>query len=80
MRRGSEGGVCVLPLGFNMTEADVLKKQNDEFRQQAIDKLVTGGVKDYAEYRELVGVIRGLDHANYNLQDFKQRMERLNDE
>lgn len=63
-----------------MNEIDLLKKQNDEFRQQAIDKLVTGGVKDYAEYRELVGVIRGLDHANYNLQDLKQRIERLNNE
>jgi len=63
-----------------MTEIELLKKQNNEFRQQAIDKLVTGGVKDFAEYRELVGVIRGLDHANYNLQDLKQRIERLNDE
>lgn len=63
-----------------MTEADVLKRQNDEFRQQAIDKLISGAAKDYPEYRELVGVIRGLDHANYNLQDLKQRMERLNDE
>jgi hypothetical protein len=63
-----------------MTEADLLKEQNDKFRQQAIDKLVSGAVKDYSEYRELVGVIRGLDHANLNLQDLKKRMERLNDE
>ena len=63
-----------------MNEIELLKKQNDEFRQQAIDKLVTGGVKDFAEYRELVGVIRGLDHAKYTLQDLKQRIERLNDE
>ena len=63
-----------------MNEIELLKKQNDEFRLSAIDKLVTGGVKDYAEYRELVGVIRGLDHANYNLQDLKQRIERLKDE
>ena len=63
-----------------MNEFDLLKKQNNEFRQLAVDKLCTGAAKDYAEYRELVGVIRGLDHANYNLQDLKQRMERLNDE
>lgn len=63
-----------------MTEIELLKKQNDEFRQSAIDKLMSGAAKDYAEYRELVGVIRGLDHANYNLQDLKQRIERLNDE
>lgn len=63
-----------------MTEFDLLKKQNNEFRQQAVEKLCTGGVKDYAEYRELVGVIRGLDHANYNIQDLKLRIERANDE
>jgi hypothetical protein len=63
-----------------MTEVELLKKQNDEFRQSAIDKLMSGAAKDYAEYRELVGVIRGLDHANYNLQDLKQRIERQNNE
>jgi hypothetical protein len=63
-----------------MTELELLKKQNDEFRLAAIDKLMSGAAKDYAEYRELVGVIRGLDHANYNLQDLKQRIERQNNE
>jgi hypothetical protein len=63
-----------------MNEIELFKKQNDEFRLAAIDKLLSGAAKDYAEYRELVGVIRGLDHANYNLQDLKQRIERLKDE
>ena len=63
-----------------MTEADVLKKQNDEFRQQAVSKLISGAAKDYPEYRELVGVIRGLDHANLTLQDFAKRMEQLDNE
>jgi hypothetical protein len=63
-----------------MNEIELLKKQNDEFRLAAIDKLMSGAAKDYAEYRELVGVIRGLDHANYNLQDLKQRIERQNNE
>lgn len=63
-----------------MNEFELLVKQNTEFRQQAVDKLCTGAVKDYAEYRELVGVIRGLDHANYNIQDLKTRIERANDE
>jgi hypothetical protein len=58
-----------------MNEFDLLRKYNDEFRQQAIDKLVTGGVKDYAEYRELIGVIRGMDHANYSLLELKKRLE-----
>jgi hypothetical protein len=63
-----------------MTEVELLTKWNNEYRQTAVDKLIAGGAKDYAEYRELVGVIRGLDHANYHLQDLKIRMEKINDE
>jgi hypothetical protein len=63
-----------------MTEIEFIKKQNDEYRQQAVDRLCTGAAKDYAEYRELVGVIRGLDHANMSLQDLKQRLAKENDE
>lgn len=58
-----------------MNEFDLLKRHNDEFRDQAITRLISGGAKDYAEYRELVGVIRGLDHANANLFDLKKRLE-----
>ena len=63
-----------------MNEIELLKKQNDEFRAQAVTKLIGGGVQDYSEYRELVGVIRGLDHANYNLQDLKNRLEQETDD
>lgn len=63
-----------------MNEVELLTKWNNEYRLTAVDKLVSGGAKDYAEYRELVGVIRGLDHANLNLQDLKTRMEKINDE
>ena len=58
-----------------MNELDLLKKHNDEFRDQAIERLISGGAKDYAEYRELVGVIRGLDHATRTLLDLKKRLE-----
>lgn len=58
-----------------MNELDLLKKHNDEFRDQAINRLISGGAKDYAEYRELIGVIRGLDHANYSLIEMKKRLE-----
>lgn len=63
-----------------MTELDLLKRYNDEFRQQAVEKLVSGGAKDYAEYRELVGVIRGLDHANYSLQDLVRKLKEDDDD
>lgn len=59
-----------------MNELELLKKQNDDFRMNAVTKLIGGGAQDYAEYRELVGVIRGLDRANLNLQDLKTRLEK----
>ena len=58
-----------------MNEFDLLKKYNDEFREQAANRLISGSAKDYAEYRELIGVIRGMDHANYSLLELKKRLE-----
>ena len=58
-----------------MNEFDLLRKYNDEFREQAVNRLISGSAKDYAEYRELIGVIRGIDHANYSLLELKKRLE-----
>jgi hypothetical protein len=58
-----------------MNEIELLRKYNNEFREQAIDRLISGSAKDYAEYRELVGVIRGMDHANSSLMDLQRRLE-----
>jgi hypothetical protein len=63
-----------------MTEIEYLLKQNAELIQGAQTVLVGGGVKDYAEYRELVGFIRGLNRANSNLQDLDERKKKENDE
>jgi hypothetical protein len=63
-----------------MTEIEYLLKQNAELIQDAQTVLVGGGVKDYAEYRELVGFIRGLNRASSNLQDLDERKKKENDE
>lgn len=63
-----------------MTELELLKRHNDEFRNQAVERLVGGAAKDYAEYRELVGVIRGLDHANSSIQDLVRRLKEEDDD
>lgn len=63
-----------------MTEIEYLLKQNAELIEGAETILVAGGAKDYAEYRELVGFIRGLNRANSNLQDLDERMKKENDE
>ena len=37
-----------------MTEIEYLKKQNQDLIDMAMKPLVSGGAKDWAEYRELV--------------------------
>ena len=63
-----------------MTQLDLLQKQNEEFQQQAVSSLISGAAKDYAEYRELVGIIRGLSHANLNIQDLLRKLKDDNDD
>ena len=48
------------------TVFDVLNKEIGEQRSAAVEFLAGGGPKDYAQYRETVGLIRGLDASlNY---------------
>jgi hypothetical protein len=63
-----------------MTEIEYLLKQNAELIQGAQTVLVGGGVKDYAEYRELVGFIRGLSRANSHFEDLEEKVKKENDE
>lgn len=58
-----------------MNEFDLLKKQNAELRELAVQQMVGGNVQDIQAYRELVGFIRGLDRATMNIVDLEQRME-----
>jgi len=63
-----------------MNEYELIMKKNNEFRQQAVDNLAAGAAKDYAEYRELVGVIRGLNHSNLNIQDLLRKLKENDDD
>ena len=63
-----------------MNEFQLLRKQNDELRQLAVNQLVAGNIQSIEGYRELVGFIRGLDRANMNITDLEQRMEQNIDE
>ena len=44
------------------------------------DSLSNGSAKDYAEYRELCGVIRGLRSAQIEVQDLASRTKEDEDE
>jgi len=50
-----------------------------KLRQDQAVFLNGGGAKDFAEYRHVCGVIRGLTHAETIVKDLAQRME-LSDE
>jgi len=57
-----------------------LQDQNQKRRQDLLEYLGTGSAKDYAEYREVVGVIRGLLQANQNIEDLADRLKENDDD
>ncbi len=52
-----------------------LSDQNQKRRLDLLDYLGSGSAKDYAEYREVVGVLRGLLQANQNIEDLADRLK-----
>lgn len=62
------------------TVFDVLKERIEEQRSSAVEFLSSGSSKDYAEYKELCGVIRGLDTALSHMEDLLRSHMEDNDE
>jgi hypothetical protein len=56
-----------------------LKERNQIRRESVTDFLSNGGAKDFAEYREAVGVIKGLLQAQQDLEDLFERMKEHDD-
>jgi hypothetical protein len=54
------------------TVFDVLNEQITEHKVSAEEFLYSGGPKDFAEYREVCGVIRGLDAALREVGDLSR--------
>jgi len=52
-----------------------LAKEIDKIRGDQITFLAGGGAKDFAEYRHVCGVIRGLTHAEQLVKDLVQKLE-----
>ena len=52
-----------------------LAKEIDKLRGNQVVFLAGGGAKDFAEYRHVCGVIRGLTHAEQLVKDLVQKME-----
>jgi hypothetical protein len=56
-----------------------IRDKMDELRKEQGVYLAGGGAKDFAEYRHICGVIRGLTHAETILQDLVQRLENIDE-
>jgi len=52
-----------------------LAKEIDKLRSDQTTFLAGGGAKDFAEYRHVCGVIRGLTHAEQLVKDLVQKLE-----
>jgi hypothetical protein len=52
-----------------------LASEIDKLRSNQVTFLAGGGAKDFAEYRHVCGVIRGLTHAEQLVKDLVQKME-----
>ena len=55
--------------------ANYLLAEFDKLRTEQSVFLATGRAADFAEYRDLCGVIRGLTHAESIVKDLVQRLE-----
>jgi hypothetical protein len=55
-------------------------EQNNRRRQELQDFLGAGSAKDYAEYREVVGVLRGLLQANQNIEELMERAKEMDND
>jgi len=61
------------------TVYDVLNKKIEDLKQSSANFLAGGGAKDFAEYKEVCGVIRGLIAAQMEVNDLAKANEEWDD-
>jgi len=61
------------------TVFDVLKDKLQESVDSCEESLVSGAAKDYAQYREICGVIRGLTTAIQEIEDLAKNYSGYDD-
>jgi len=52
-----------------------VRKELENIRNEQVEFLASGRVTDFAEYRHVCGVIRGLGHADGFISDLAKKME-----
>ena len=63
-----------------MQTLELLDKKLEENIQQLVDSLSDGVAKDYADYKELCGAIRGLRTAQRETKDLVRKLKEIDDE
>jgi hypothetical protein len=64
---------------MNSQALTYLLKEIDKLREDQAIFLNGGGAKDFAEYRHVCGVIRGLTHADQIVKDLAKKLEYSDD-
>ena len=65
---------------MSYTVMDVLKQRLQELEDSHVQALAGGAVADYATYRELCGVIRGLQTAQREIADLVRKQKENDDD
>ena len=60
---------------FDSRPLNAVRSELDKLKQDQIAFLANGGAKDFAEYRHVCGIIRGLVHADVIVRDLVQRID-----
>jgi len=60
---------------FDTRPLNVIRSELDKLKQDQVNFLANGGAKDFAEYRHVCGIIRGLTHADEYIKDLVQRID-----
>jgi hypothetical protein len=58
-----------------MRELTALINDLEQRRNAVTEALIGGSARDYAEYRNMCGEIRGLSYAHANLTDLVRKLE-----
>ena len=65
---------------MGLTVLDILKKNIEEQKLTSIQFLTSGGPKDYAQYKEVTGLVRGLEVSKQLIEDLlRNQREEDND-
>ncbi len=62
------------------TVFDVLKEKIENDKKQAVDFLASAGAKDFSQYKELTGLIRGLETSISHINDLSRNYMEDEDE